>query len=183
MSLERVDGVYQGAAYPFSVPPAAADAPTFEGPVACAVSPQGDLYVGSMRDSGWGAGANTGSIVRLRSTGSWPLGIASATVTPHGFRLRFTGPVEADRGASAGNYAIESYRRISTPEYGGPDVDRRREAIRAIVLSADRREARIELGELRTDCVYEIRVRGLGPGGASLVPDEAHYTVRRVPSE
>ena len=183
MSLERVDGVYQGAAYPFSVLPATADAPTFEGPVACAVSPTGELYVGSMRDSGWGAGANTGSIVRLRPIGDWPLGIASATVTPHGFRLRFTGPVEADRGASAGNYAIESYRRISTPEYGGPDVDRRREAIRAIVLSADRREARIELGELRTDCVYEIRVRGLGPGGASLVPDEAHYTVRRVPSE
>ncbi len=183
MSLERVDGVYQGAAYPFSVPPAAADAPTFEGPVACAVSPAGDLYVCSMRDSGWGAGANTGSIVRLRPTGNWPLGIASATIAPRGFRLRFTGPVDADRGASAGNYAIESYRRISTPEYGGPDVDRRREAIRAVELSADRLEARIELGELRTDCVYEIRVRGLGPGGASLVPDEAHYTVRRVPSE
>jgi hypothetical protein len=181
MSLERVDGVYQGAAYPFSVPPASADALTFEGPVACAVSPQGDLYVGSMRDSGWGAGANTGSIVRLRPTGDWPLGIASATIAPRGFRLRFTGPVDADRGASAGNYAIESYRRISTPEYGGPDVDRRREAIRAVELSADRLEARIELGELRTDCVYEIRVRGLGPAGAALVPDEAHYTVRRVP--
>ena len=183
MSLERVDGVYQGAAYPFSVPPATADAPTFEGPVACAVSPAGDLYVGNLRDSGWGAGANTGSIVRLRPTGEWALGIASVTIATRGFTIRFTRPVDADRGASAENYAIESYRRISTPEYGGPDIDRRREAIRAVELSADRQEARIELGELRTDCVYEIRVRGLRLGGAALVPDEAHYTVRRVPRE
>ncbi|MBX9787909.1 MAG: c-type cytochrome [Pirellulales bacterium] len=183
MSLERVEGVYQGAAYPFSVPPATADAPTFEGPVACAVSPAGGLYVGNLRDSGWGAGANTGSIVRLRPTGQWPLGIAKVTIAPRGFTIHFTGPVDADRGASAENYAIESYRRISTPEYGGPDVDRRRETIRAVEFSTERLEARLELGKLRTDCVYEIRLRGLGPGGAALVPDEAHYTVRRVPSE
>ncbi|MGD9649103.1 MAG: hypothetical protein AB7U73_25555, partial [Pirellulales bacterium] len=110
MSLERIDGVYQGAAYPFSVPPATADSPTFEGPVACAVSPAGDLYVGNLRDSGWGAGANTGSMVRLRPTGDWPLGIAAVSIAPRGFIVRFTGAGDADRGASAENFASESYR-------------------------------------------------------------------------
>ena len=32
----------------------------------CAVSPRGDLYVGGIRDSGWGGANNIGEIVRLR---------------------------------------------------------------------------------------------------------------------
>ncbi|MCC6508641.1 MAG: c-type cytochrome, partial [Pirellulaceae bacterium] len=53
MSLQEVDGVMQGAAYLFSRPPQP-DEPTFEGPVVCAVAPEGDVYVGNIHDSGWG---------------------------------------------------------------------------------------------------------------------------------
>ncbi len=65
MTLERVAGEYQGAVYPFSREPMGEE-PTFEGPLVCQVAPDGDLYLGSIRDSGWGAGSNTGSLVRLR---------------------------------------------------------------------------------------------------------------------
>ncbi|HEY5311214.1 MAG TPA: hypothetical protein VIK18_01800, partial [Pirellulales bacterium] len=75
MSLERIGDTYQGAVYPLSRPPAEGEE-TFEGPVVCAVAPDGDLYIGNLRDSAWGGGQNTGSIVRLRPEGSLPPGIA-----------------------------------------------------------------------------------------------------------
>ncbi len=73
MSLQKVNGQFQGAAYMFSRPPREGEA-TFEGPVTCAVNPDGMLFIGSIHDSGWGGGQNTGSIVRLAKTGELPPG-------------------------------------------------------------------------------------------------------------
>src|SRR5690606_5161530 len=90
MSLERSDGVYQGAIYPFDMTPAVGE-PTFEGPTVCAVSPAtGDLYLGNLRDSAWGGGQNTGSFVRIRPAGELPPGIAEMRARPNGFELKFT---------------------------------------------------------------------------------------------
>src|SRR6185369_10964142 len=47
MSLEQVGDTWQGAVYPFTAPPAEGQEP-LQGPICCAVSPAGDLYVGSM---------------------------------------------------------------------------------------------------------------------------------------
>ena len=80
MSLQKVNGQYQGAAYLFSRPPVDGEA-TFEGPVCCAISPRGELYVGSIHDSGWGGGQNTGSIVRLQADREMPLGIDEVRAT------------------------------------------------------------------------------------------------------
>ncbi len=93
MSLQKVNGQYQGAAYLFSRPSAVGEA-TFEGPVCCAVSPEGDLYVGSIHDSGWGGGQNTGSIVRLRPSGDLPLDWMKSARHRKGFEILFTQPID-----------------------------------------------------------------------------------------
>jgi cbb3-type cytochrome oxidase cytochrome c subunit len=169
----------QGAVYPFSVPPAEGAEP-LEGPVVCAVAPDGDLVVGNLRDSGWGAGNNTGSIVRLRPE-AWPLGIAQVRATPDGFTIDFTGPVDRRAAERTTSYAVESFRRIATPAYGGPDVDRRAEPVRAVELSADGLQAQLRLDEPRPGFVYELRLKPLGPAGEALHPAEAYYTLRVVP--
>jgi hypothetical protein len=170
----------QGAAYPFSRPPPEGTEP-LEGPVVCAVAPDGDLVVGNLRDSGWGAGNNTGSIVRLRPDAAFPLGIAEVRATRDGFTIDFTRPVDRAAAERTASYAVESFRRIATPAYGGPDIDRRFEPVRAVELSADARQARLHLGELRPGFVYELRLKPLGPAGESLHPAEAYYTLRVVP--
>ncbi len=86
MSLERVGGQFQGAVYPFSREPTAYE-DTFEGPVSCAVSLRGELHIGNLRDSGWGAGTNTGSIVRMRLSGELPPGIAEVRASKSGFTI------------------------------------------------------------------------------------------------
>ena len=65
MTLQQVGDTFQGAAYPLSIPPRIRRR-GFLGPLVCAVSPSGELYVGSIRDSGWGGGNNVGEIVRVR---------------------------------------------------------------------------------------------------------------------
>ena len=99
-------------------------AETFEGPVVCQVGPDGALYVGNMRDSGWGAGQNTGSIVRLRPTGNEPAGISEVRAAADGFEIRFTKPVNPRLAADPASYSLSAFRRIPTSDYGGPDVDR-----------------------------------------------------------
>ena len=181
MSLQRVGDTFQGAAYPLSVPPSD---PTrgFLGPVVCAVSPRGELYVGSIRDSGWGAGNNVGEIVRVRlDPEQLPCGIAELRATRTGFEIDFCQPVDPARAARRENYTVQSYRREATPAYGGPDLERRTEKVSSVRVFHDARRVTLELPALRTGFVYEFRLKNLAPHGGPFHPDEAHYTLRARP--
>jgi hypothetical protein len=140
------------------------------------------LYVGSLRDSGWGAGTNGGEAVRVRlDPDQLPCGIAEVRATRDGFTIDFTRPVDRARAERTDNYAVQSYRRESTPAYGGPDRDRRAESVAAATVAADGRRVTLQLAELRPGFVYEFRVKELAPGGGTFFPAEAHYTLRVVP--
>ncbi|MBS0210465.1 MAG: hypothetical protein JSS27_16095 [Planctomycetes bacterium] len=181
MTLDRVGDTYQGAAYPFSVVPPQNE-PTFEGPIVAAVSPAGDLYVGNLRDSGWGGGQNTGSIVRLRpQLDKIPLGIRHARAVADGFELEFTGEIDAARAGRREVYAVSSYRRVSTPAYGGENIDERTERVSAVKVSDDRRRVHLRVDHLRAGHVYELRVGAVGATDEPLFPAEAIYTLRVIP--
>jgi mono/diheme cytochrome c family protein len=180
MTLQRVGDTFQGAAYPLSIPPTEANT-GFLGPIVCAVSPRGELYVGSIRDSGWGAGNNVGEIVRVRvEPDKLACGIAEVRAVADGFTIDFFRPVDRDRAASAENYAIQSYRRESTPAYGGRDLDRRTEQVKSVTVSDDARRVTLRLAELRPGFVYEFRLKNLS-ADETFHPAEAHYTLRIVP--
>jgi cytochrome c551/c552 len=182
MSLERVGETYQGAVYPFSkLPPA--DQPGFEGPIVCAVAPDGDVYVGNLRDSAWGGGQNTGSIVRLHPEGVLPTGIAEVRANPHGFTIDFTGPFDRDSAGKAKNYAVMSYRRIATPAYGGVDVDQQAAKIKAVEVAPDARRVTLALDHLRPGFVYELRLSATAESGGLLEPAEAYYTLHEIPTK
>ena len=184
MTVEEVGGKMQGAAYPLSIDPPASDAETqgLLGPIVCAVSPQGDLYVGNIRDSGWGAGNNIGEIVRVRvEPDKLPCGIQEVKCTADGFAITFLQPIDPAKGRDVGNYSIASYRRESTPAYGGPDLDRRTEKVEAAEVSSDGRQVRVKVPDRRLGFVYEIRLKNLAPGGGEFFPSEAHYTLHAIP--
>ena len=181
MTLDAVGDTFQGAAYPLSIPPEEVHAGLL-GPIVCAVSPSGVLYVGEIRDSGWGAGNNIGQITQVRcDPAALPCGIAQVRATPTGFELEFFQPVEEQRASDPASYRIESYRRESTPAYGGPDLDRRQETISAIEVARDGRHVRLTLPHLREGYVYEFKLRNLSRDGKVFHPDEAHYTLRFLP--
>ena len=190
MTLEEVDGWVQGAVYPFAE--ASSDAARgLQGPINCAISPDGILYVANIRDSGWGGANNTGSIVRITADlKNLPPGIRDITALPDGFRIRFTQPVDKVLAADPGNYNIDSVRRISTPVYGGDDVDRRNESILAANVSGNGMSVDIRLSELRLGFVYEFKLKNLSPrkseddldqAPTKFYPAEGYYTLRRIP--
>jgi hypothetical protein len=184
MSLQKVGDTYQGACYPFSYDkPKQGDG--LLGPISCAISPQGELYVGNIRDSGWGGGPNIGEIVRIdppKSPESLPPGIAEITASAAGFSITFTQPVDAKLAADPTSYSVESFTRISTPAYGGPDQDRRAEKITAVELAPDHRSVLLKFKELRPGgYVYEFHLKNLAGEGQEFFPAEAYYTLNVVP--
>ncbi len=180
MSLQKVNGQYQGAVYPFSLP-IGSSVSNFEGPIVCKVAPNGSIYVGNLHDSGWGGGNNTGSIVRLNPTGEWPLGIAEVQATPDGLNILLTSHADATLASDIKNYSIRSYIRTPTPAYGGEDQKEKIEQIESLAYDDSLKTIRIKLGELREGAVYEINVGNIGPLNVAIFPNQAHYTMRSVP--
>jgi hypothetical protein len=180
LSLQLVAGQYQGAAYPFCQSVQGSQ-PGFEGPIVCAVSPEGSIYVGNLHDSGWGGGNNTGSVVRLKPSGDWPLGIAQVQAIPTGLEIQFTAAVDPNLAADRNNYSLRSYVRVATPAYGGDDQEQQMERISGIEISADSRIVRLQIDRLRSGAVYELNISAIGPGATEIFPSQAHYTMRAVP--
>jgi hypothetical protein len=181
-SLQKIGDTYQGACYPFTLPEdQVPQDQRLLGPICCAVSPSGDLYVGGLRDSGWGGGNNVGELVRIKPSEQVPLGIREVRASHEGFVIDFTGLIDVAAAADAANYTISSYRRIWKGTYATPDSDRRTERIRSIAISQDRRTAVITLHEMRPGFVYEFAVRPVGPNHQALWPAEAFYTLNQVP--
>ena len=111
-----------------------------------------------------------------------PCGIAEVRATKTGFTLDFFQPVDRAKAGTIASYSIHSYRRESTPAYGGPDLDRRDEKISSVKLSADAKRVTLTLPELRAGGhVYEIRTKNLAPNVELFHPDEAHYTMNQIP--
>jgi len=182
MSLQKIGETYQGAAYPFSRD-AAKGKRGLEGPVVCAISPSGDVIVGNMRDSGWGAGANVGSMVRIRPQAKLPAGIAEVRATANGLSVAFTTEVDAKGAADASHYAVDAYRRVSTPAYGGADVDRHAVKVTAVHVDSSRKQVELVLESFREGFVYELRVKNLAADQAEFFPAEAYFTLRKKPAE
>ncbi len=181
MSLQPVGDTFQGAVYPLSRETTAED-PTFLGPLCCGVAPDGDLYIGCILDSGWGGGNNVGSLVRMRPRlQKLPAGMAEVRACPDGFTIDFTRAVDRQLAADASHYSISSFTRISTPDYGGDDQDRRVEKITALRVTDDGKQVAIVLGQLRLGYVYHFRLKNLSAGGEEFFPAEAFFTLRRIP--
>src|SRR5581483_9017527 len=88
VALEKIQGRYQGACFPF------------HSGFVCGINrmtfgPDGSLYAG-MTNRGWGSvGGKPYGLQRLVYTGVPPFEIETMKLTPAGFELRFTKPVDA----------------------------------------------------------------------------------------
>ncbi|MEX0726286.1 MAG: c-type cytochrome [Planctomycetaceae bacterium] len=181
-SVQQIDDVVQGAVYPLSLPNGDRGGENFVGPIAVAVSPTGDIYIGSIHDSGWQGGINTGAIERLTFTGELPLGIREVTAITEGFEIAFTAPVDANAATQAGNYSISGYTRQYQGGYATPDSGRFQPKIDRVEMSDDCRTVQLHVGPLKTGFVYEIHCGKLGSNGdKALWPSEAYYTLHRLP--
>jgi glucose/arabinose dehydrogenase/mono/diheme cytochrome c family protein len=175
-AVEQVNGVYQGACFPFW-------GKGLLGPLALTFDPRGRLWVGAITQPGWMGQPDRGALFRIAYTGPVPFEIASIHVRPHGFRLVFTAPVA---GASAGTpaaYAVEQYRYEYTGAYGSPELDRTPVAVRQVAVGADGRSVELTTDPLVKGRVYALRAPGVRSlSSEPLVHPVGVYTLHEIPA-
>ncbi|MBA2226586.1 hypothetical protein [Thermogemmata fonticola] len=177
VALEQVNGVYQGACFPF------------RSGLQCGVNrlcfaPDGSLMIGQT-NRGWGSlGGKPYGLQRLIYTGKEPFEVHHITLTPQGFDLVFTQPLDPASIAPAQPrppITVSSFTYIYHSNYGCPEIDTRAEKVGALVLSPDRRTLTVPVEGLRKGRVYEIRLEGIrNAQGEALLHPEAYYTLNEL---
>lgn len=177
VSLEEVDGVYQGACYPFR-------AGFGSGVVGVEMGPSGAVFVGGT-NRGWGSrGPKDFALERVDWTGKTPFEIKTMRLTPKGFKLEFTEPVNVPSAGDEKNYTMETYTYIYREQYGSPEVDGTKPTIQAVRVSPDRMTVELDVDGLQIGHVHELRIGEMkSAAGNPLLHSEAYYTLnRRLPS-
>ncbi|MHC4428856.1 MAG: hypothetical protein ACYS0D_09700 [Planctomycetota bacterium] len=172
--LERVDGVYQGACFPFR-----------EG-FDCGVNrmcfaPDGSMFVG-MTNRGWGSlGRRSWGLQRLVYTGEPPFEIATMEARPDGFELTFTEPVDPESVVSVSSFTLAGFTYLRHLKYGSPEVDR----AECVILEArvtGPSSVRLVVDGLRAGYVHELVAEGVrSAAGEPLLHAEAYYTLNAIP--
>jgi glucose/arabinose dehydrogenase len=176
-SLEKVNGEYQGACFPFW-------GRGLLGPLTLAFDLQGRLWVGGITEPGWMAQPDRGALFRIDYTGQVPFEMQSIHVRPRGFRIVFTRSVSPETARGPAAYEIEHYRYEYTGAYGSPELDRTRVAIERVELAADGRSVDLTTAPLLKGHVYLIQARGVrSPKGEALVHAIGAYTLNELPAD
>lgn len=174
-NVEKVNGVYQGACFPFW-------GKGLLGPVTLAFDPRGKLYVGGITEPGWMAQPDRGALYRIDFTGSVPFEMQSIHVEKSGFRIAFTKPANAAKAADRAAYRIESYRYEYTGSYGSPELDRAALNVEKVEVSADGLSATLHTAALAKDRVYLIIAAGVrSTQDEPLVYPTGAYTLHEIP--
>ncbi len=183
-TLQEVGGELQGACYYFSRPNWKSEPQTFLGPMCGIATTSGDVYIGSIFDSGWLGGPNTGEIVRLMPNGDdLPNGIRELRGTRDGFEIEFLRPVDAALARDAERYVLSGYTRVWQGSYATPDSGRYTLQVESVTVSSDGKTARLAVDELRDAYVYEVNCSAVASPENDLFPATGHYSMNRIPSE
>jgi mono/diheme cytochrome c family protein len=176
-ALERVNGRFQGACFPFW-------GSGLLGPVTLAFDPKGRLYVGSITEPGWMAQPDRGALFRIEFTGDTPFEMQAIQVRPKGFRLRFTQPCDRSTASPVESYSLEHYRYEYTSAYGSPEMDRLGVRVLEADVSDDGLSVDLTTESLIGGRVYRITAGGVrSQSGRPLVYPTGAYTLHQIPTK
>ncbi|HEY3968541.1 MAG TPA: hypothetical protein VGM05_28590, partial [Planctomycetaceae bacterium] len=181
-TLQPVGNTFQGGVYPLSLPTPAGARDGFLGTLCGTVSPSGDIYIGSIYDSGWLGGPNIGDIVRLRPNGKLPVGIREIMAFENQFVISFTSPIDRAAAANRENYEISGYTRKWQGSYATPDSGRHQLAVESLDVAPDGLSVVLHVSKQQPGHVYEITCGKIGPASQpALWPTVGYYTLNVIP--
>lgn len=154
MSLEKVKGVWQGAAYAFRE--------GFDcGIIRLTMGEDATLFAGETA-RGWGSvGPKQQGLERLVWTGKTPFEIKEVKAQPDGFVLTFTQPVDRASAENPASYTIAGFTYLYHRAYGSAPVNRVGCPVRKVVVAADGLSVRLASVCLREGYIHEIRASGV----------------------
>ncbi len=178
VTTELVNGVWQGACYPFREGLAT-------GVMTVDFSPRGQLIAGGFTTSRqWPVrGAEPFAIQRLDWNGVVPFEIKEINIKKDGFLVTFTKPIDKRVAAQPGAYKITTYTHIYHAGYGSPEVDLTTPLILDAVPSSDGFSVRLRLDGIVEDHIHDFDFAPIvSMDGQRLLHNKAYYTVNEIPA-
>jgi hypothetical protein len=175
--LEEVEGVVQGAAFPFSQ----GFRHLFHRFV---FTEGGELYAGGIaRGSDQEFIHRVSGLTRIRYTGKDVFEPLAVRVKSNGLEIEFSQPLEAGSGWNPAGYHVAQWGYQSTQTYGGNKIRHRLAEVRSATVSADGRRVFLELPGMKEGEVVHVRLPHDMPSasGQALWAGEFWYTVNRIP--
>ena len=176
VSLEKVNGEWQGACFPFRE--------GFQSGIIRTVWGQdGSMFVG-MTSRGWAAtGKDPYGIQRLVWTGKTPFEMKTITSQPDGFNVIFTLPVDRKTAENPASYGLNSFTYKYHQTYGSPIENARPVPIRGVMVAADGLSVRIVVDTvLREGYIHELKVDGIrsASGKLPILHPVGYYTLNAI---
>jgi uncharacterized cupredoxin-like copper-binding protein len=176
MSLEKVNGEYQGACYPFREG-------FSSGLLRLRWGIDGSLF-GGMTSRGWSStGKEEYGLQRLVWSGSTPFEMKNISARPDGFEIEFTAPADIKSVKQAMMYEVNSFIYKYHHQYGSPVINNTPRALKGIIVSEDGRKVRLVLDSLKEGYIHEFKLGDIkGADGKSLLHNFAYYTLNSIPA-
>jgi glucose/arabinose dehydrogenase/uncharacterized cupredoxin-like copper-binding protein len=173
--LEKVNGEYQGACFPFLEG-------FSSGVLRLLWSKDHTLFVG-MTSRGWAAtGTALYGLQRVQWKGIMPFEIKAMKAKSNGFELEFTKPVDKKIAANAKLYTLTGFTYVYHRKYGSPVVDQKDCPVLKAEVAADGRSVRLFVSGLREGYVHKLDIGNLPSAGKeNLVHTVAYYTLNALP--
>ena len=175
--LEKVNGFYQGAAFPFLKG-------FGSGNIVARFAKDGSMFTGGT-NRGWGShGKSPFSFQRVNWTGKVPFEVHEMRVKPDGFELTFTQEADAKTLADIASYTMESYTYIYQKGYGSPEVDGTLPVISKATPGKDGKSVHLKVDGMVKGHVHELKMPGIRRKGGEqpLLHNVAYYTLNEIPS-
>jgi hypothetical protein len=172
--LEKVDGEYQGACFPFRK--------GFQsGVLRMCYGNDGSMFVGGT-NRGWGGGARPYNLERIVWTGKTPFEIHEMRATPTGFQLNFTHPVDAESATNLKSYAMSCWTYRYHAGYGDPPREMHDLTIKEARVSEDGKTVTLTVEKCEPYYIHWLKLPGVRNRDAQpLLHTDAYYTLNRIP--
>ncbi|GAB5473077.1 MAG: hypothetical protein Mars2KO_11760 [Maribacter sp.] len=173
--MEKVNGVYQGAAFNF--------VEGFSSGILRMIwGSENSMFVG-MTSRGWSStGKELFGLQRLRWNGMMPFEIKSMKAKADGFELEFTKPVNKKIAADPASYQIASFNYKYHFKYGSPVVDQQSGKVAKVDVSSDGTTAKLTVHGMRLGYIHQLKAPALrSQTGEALLHDTGYYTLNEVP--
>lgn len=173
--LEKVNGRYQGACFPFR-------AGFGSGSLGLTFAPDGSLFVGGT-SRGWSSqGREPFALERLVWTGKTPFEIHEMRARHDGFELTFTQPVDPETAGDVDSYEMTTHTYIYQKNYGSPEVDATTPTITRAVVSKDRMSVRLHMDQVQLGHVHVLDIHGVRSADHKpVLHPQAYYTLNQIP--
>ena len=177
-TTEKINGVWQGACYPFREGLAT-------GIMNVEFTPKGQLIAGGFTTNRqWPVrGEAPFAIQRLDWSGKVPFELKEINIRPDGFLLTFTLPVDKRVAGKPETYAMTTYTHNFSAGYGSPEVDHTTPAVTRAEVLADGLQVRLRVEGIQESHIHDFDLARLRDSQQkSLLHTKAYYTVNEIPA-